>query len=286
MAERQGRAPSLHLARAAAGVRQGRAERVLRLVASRGRRVAQDGHQGIGGSGVVGEAGLSDDRPGVRGLRGPALQRSPPGRQERVAGRQHARGRSAGRVADLHAEDCTRRLHHRPPPRTPAQVGQQGGLHGGLVGCRRALSECGQAHEDARRAEAALAGARRLERRRPPFPQAPGEPLHRGDRAVCGPARRGDAGGPCGAVDPDRAAPALALRTAAVLRAVAAQLLAQHLEEGGVVVDVRALDPVEPERARWRRRSGSHLSGRAGRDRRPGCGPPGRASGPGRVGLS
>ena len=66
-----------------------------------------------------------------------------------------------------------------------------------------------------------------------------GEPLDGGDGAAGHPPQRGDAGHAGRAVDPDRAAPALALGAAPVLDRAAPQLLAQRVEEGGplIVVD-------------------------------------------------
>ena len=97
--------------------------------------------------------------------------------------------------------------------------------------------ERGQAHDDARRAEPALAGPGRREGVGPAVRSAVGKPFEGGDATAGDPADGRDAGDPRRAVDPDGAAAALALRAAAVLDRTAAELLAQRVEEGDPVRD-------------------------------------------------
>ena len=123
------------------------------------RGVGAELDQGAGRGGVVGEAGVAEDDVGTRGLEGGALRLGPPRRQERVAGagNRPAAGPGGG-VAGT--EGVARRLDDRLPARAAAQVGAQRRLD---VVPRRlartaALAEGGEAHHDAGRAEAALAG--------------------------------------------------------------------------------------------------------------------------------
>ncbi len=72
-----------------------------------------------------------------------------------------------------------------------------------------------------------------------------GKPFEGGHLAAADPSKRGHAGHPGDAVDPDRAAAALALGAAAVLHRAEPEPLAQQVEQGRAVVgrlDVRAVD--------------------------------------------
>ena len=120
----------------------------------------------------------------------------------------------------------------------PAQVREQPPL--------RSASAGGQPHDDARRAEPALAAAGGAQRRRPAV--GPGHRRGRGDRPPGDSADRGDARDTRLAVDEDRAAAALALGAAAVLRRAHAEALAQDVEERAAVVEHLDAPAVEGER--------------------------------------
>src|SRR5439155_24826298 len=85
-------------------------------------------------------------------------------------------------------------------------------------------------------AEPALARPRRAEGVGPHLPEAGLEAVQRRHRAPPDPPGRSDTGDARGPVDQHRAAPALALRAAAVLGRAEAEAVAQHLEERGAVV--------------------------------------------------
>jgi len=120
-------------------------------------------------------------------------------------------------------------------------------LGGGLLGAKTFESA-----DDARRAEAALAGPGRAEGVGPATAAVVGEPPERRHPATGDAPCRRHARHPRGAVDQHRAAPALALRAAAVLRRAIAQVLAQDVEQGPPVVDDVDLAAVELELDRHR----------------------------------
>src|SRR5581483_1865746 len=128
-------------------------------------------------------------------------------------------------------------VEDRAPPRAPAEVGEQRALDtghvvdGGAGGPQRV-----EAHHDAGGAEAALAGARRAERVGPPARARP-EPVDGRDGAPSDAASRGDARDARFTVDEHRAATALPLRAAPVLRSAHAETVAQHLQQRRAVVD-------------------------------------------------
>ncbi|MEZ5145380.1 MAG: hypothetical protein R2726_23145 [Acidimicrobiales bacterium] len=100
---------------------------------------------------------------------------------------------------------------------------------------------------DAGRAEAALAGPRRHERVGPPVAHDRFQAVGRGDDPTGHPPHRRHTGDARGSVDEHRAAAALALRAAAVLRRPATQPVAQHLEQGRAIVDDGDLVAVNDE---------------------------------------
>ena len=92
----------------------------------------------------------------------------------------------------------------------------------------------------------------------PPLRLVVWKPVDGGDRASAHPASGGDAGDARLTVDEHRAAAALPLRAAPVLRAPSAQLVAQGSEQRTAVVahlDRRPVDD-EGDRPRWRDRAG------------------------------
>ena len=111
------------------------------------------------------------------------------------------------------------------PAGAAAEVGEQGLADRGFGG----FGEGGDAHDDPRSAEAALAAAVGAERFRPAVGAV--ETLERRDGPTGDPADRRDARDARLTVDPHRAAPALALRAAAVLRRPDAEMLAQGVEQ-------------------------------------------------------
>ncbi len=121
-------------------------------------------------------------------------------------------------------------VHDRLQPCAAAEVRSECGAHLGLGG-NPSTGQADQAGHDPWRAEAALAGARGLERRDEPIEQRFVETVERRDLPARHASGRGDAGYAGHAVDEDRAAPALALGAAAVLDRTVAQLIAQRVEE-------------------------------------------------------
>ena len=111
-----------------------------------------------------------------------------------------------------------------------------------------ASGEGGQPEDDPGGAETTLAGAGGDERVRPTAADVRVEPVDGRHLPAGDSPERRHAGHPRRTVDPDGAATALALRTTAVLGRPAAEMLAQGVEQGRVVV--RRLDgsPVEAER--------------------------------------
>ena len=234
--------------------------------------------------GVVGEAGVAEDHAGPRGLEGRPLDLGPPGHEERVARPEglHGGHRVARRWRVARAESVTGRLDDRLPAGAAAQVGAQRRLDvpPRRRACTAGLVERGEAHHDARRAKAALARAVGDEGGGPAVALLGREPLE-GGHASAGDAADGrDARHPGQAVDPHRAAPALALWAAAVLDRAAAELLAQRVEKR---------DPVGDDDRVAVQREGDGCAARVGRHRAGrvvGCGAGaaqgvGRASGPG-----
>ena len=207
--------------------------------------------------------GPSSERPAPRP--GPAT-RPAPGRAARRRGRRRA----------VDAERVARGLDDGLPARAPAQVGPQGRLD---VAARRRPRrarrlERGQAHHDARRAEAALAGPVCDEGGGPAVAQLGRRSLEGGDLTSRDAADRRDAGDAGRAVDPHRAAPALALRAAAVLDGAAAELLAQRVEEADPVLDrdgVAVEDEGDAGHGRARRGAAGMLGSGAGSAQGAGC---------------
>src|SRR4051794_5176758 len=111
-------------------------------------------------------------------------------------------------------------------------MGQQRAIH-----ITRALGpQGGQAQDDARGAEAALAGTGGAEGIGPRLSLGVRQAVDGGDRPAGHPPGRRDAGDPRRAVDQHRAAPALALGTAPILRRARAEAVAKYLEKRGVLV--------------------------------------------------
>ena len=206
---------------------------------------------------VVGEPSAAQDDVGPRALHGPPLDLRSPCRAQRVARFQVRR---AGRVAE--SQRGGRGLHDGLPSGATAQVGAERPLD--VPACRErpgiASAEGGEPHDDARRAEAALARPGCHEGRRPAVADRRRCTLERDDGAAGDATDRCDAGNAREPVDPDGAASALSLRTAAVLDGRAAELLAQRIEEGDPVDD-GYLGPVQAEaNVRGRGRFGRRVS--------------------------
>ena len=197
--------------------------------------------QRVGRGGVVGEAGVAEDHLGPRGLEGRALRLGPPGRQQRSRGAEGPPGRHLAapgwRVAG--AERVAGRVDDGLPAGAAAQVGAQGRFDVAPRRRRRrpALAERGEAHHDAGRAEAALAGAAGDEGGGPAVALLGRQPLEGGHAPAGDAADRRDARHAWQPVDPHRATPALSLGAAAVLDGTAAELLAQRVEERDPVGD-------------------------------------------------
>ena len=178
-------------------------------------------------------------------------------RHDASTGSRLARSEASGRALGPScrraccAERGQRRLDDRLPPGAAAQVRPERGLD--LVATGRASTlprlaslEGDEAHEDPRRAEPALAGPGTNEGVGPAVTLLGGKPFEGGDPAPGDAAHRGDARDPGRPVDPDGAAAALALWAAPVLDRMAAELVAQRVEEGDAVPDVDRI-PVQDE---------------------------------------
>ena len=162
--------------------------------------------------------------PPPRTTSGPETWTSGPSiwaRQAARTGSRVALASAGGRPAP-EAERVLGRLDDRLPPGAAAQVGAQPGLD---VAARTRCDapgpalERGQTHDDARRAEATLAGAAGRRTRRPSAARtSSGTPSIVVTWRPAIAAHRRDAGDARCAVDPHGAAPALSLRAAAVLR--------------------------------------------------------------------
>ena len=135
-----GGAAALHLARRLAGLGQGLADRLAPLSVGHG-------HQRVGRGRVVGEAA------GPRATSGPTRCGPPPSMLGPTGGGVEVTGR------DGRAEPDPAASWIGAPPGAAAEVGSQGLVHRGLVGQVGALAPGPlEAHDDPRRAEAALAG--------------------------------------------------------------------------------------------------------------------------------
>ena len=132
-------------------------------------------------------------------------------------GRWPPRGRA--RSARLSPVGDVPGVEDRAPAGAPAEVGEEGLLHRGVVVRGGPLRpQPLEPADDPRRAEAALARARGAEGVGPPRPVLGGQPVDGRDRPPRDPARGGHAGDPRLAVHQHGAATALALRAAPVLR--------------------------------------------------------------------
>ena len=218
MAQRHPAAAPLHLGKPAA--------RGGEVVGHRHRFAVTDGDQGPGGCGVTREPAAAEDHRGSRGLERRSLHLGPPTGQQRVT------VRCASPVIPANRAECVQcRVDDALPTGATAQMGQQRRPDGALVGLVRPSRQRGQPHEDPGGAEPALAGPGLDERIRPAIAQRRIEALNGGHLPPGDPSRRGDTGHPGGAVDPDRAAPALSLGTAAVLHRPAREAVSQHVEQ-------------------------------------------------------
>ena len=194
-------------------------------------------------------------RPRPSTTAGPTRWGTPPSRAARcggpveIGGVSGPAGSASGRV----------RGPGGPPPRWSAtRCSGTGGPAGPGRFCAVGTADPGRAqggqpHHDPRGAEAALAATGGHQGLGPPLPGRLGQAVEGGHLAAGQPADRGDAGHPGGAVDPDRAAPALALGAAAVLGRADAELLAQDVEQ-------RRRRRRPPRRRRRRRGAGSAAS--------------------------
>src|SRR5205823_5317369 len=113
--------------------------------------------------------------------------------------------------------------------------------------CAPTISERGQAHDDARRAEAALAAAGGTEGVAPRPELVGGKAGSGGDGPAGNPAQRRHTRHARLAVDEHRAAPALALGAASVLGREVPEAVAERLEQRDVLVLDLHLDPVDRE---------------------------------------
>ena len=217
-------------------------------------RLAQDeataavghGHQGVDGGGVLGESSPATRHLGSDRLWDTTLEQRPARRGSVVAWRHRtgALGRGLRRVGPVHPAGG---VDDRAPSRATTQVGEQGSLHGGVVGNAAARLEAGQSHDDPRRAEAALAGALRREGVGPRVAHGGVEALEGRHLPTGHASGRGDTGHPRRSVDPDRATPALALGAAPVFGRAATQTLSQDLEKRCAVVGDLDVDPVDTQ---------------------------------------
>ena len=253
MVQPQAAPPPLHLA----GQGPGRSNRfgqgiVTGTVGHRG--------QGAGRTGIVGESGPAEDRgryrppgaPRPRGRRGRRRDAGHAGRGLPHPGRPSGE-RPGQRLLRWSATRCTGTGGPAGPGRlAPPRVDAAGptgpaeprGPAGPIPG-RRSWARAASLIDDARGAEAALAGAGGHKGRHPPFPLGLRQTVERGDLAALEPPDRRHTRHPGGTVHPDRAAPALALGAAAVLDRADVQLVAEDLEQRRSVVghlDVGAVD--------------------------------------------
>ena len=212
-----GGASTLDLARGLAGLGQGGPHGVAPSH-------VRYGHQRIAGRSVVGEAAGPGRHVGPDPLWPAALQLGPTGGGGEVSGRNGG-AQPDGRLVD------------GAPARAPAEVGGQGPVHRGLVGEVHALAPGAfQPHDDAGRAEAALAGPGGAEGVGPGVTVGPVESLQGRHRTAHHPPGGRHAGHAGATVDQHRAAAALALGAAAVLGRPQAQAVPQDLQQGGPVV--------------------------------------------------
>jgi hypothetical protein len=134
------------------------------------------------------------------------------------------------------------------PARAATEMGAQSRFDfsadlGGRIGptppavAGRICVEHGETHQDAGRTETTLAGAVGHERVGPSGALLLGQPFERRDRPPGDASNGRDARDPRLTVDPDRAAPALALGAAPVLQGATPQFVAQRVEHRHPVVD-------------------------------------------------
>ena len=130
--------------------------------------------------------------------------------------------------------------------RAAAQVAGQGVADVGVVGPWLAAQQRLSLHDDAGRAEAALAGAGRDEGAGPLAPASRGQSLKRQHVAVLEPRRGLRARHDGAAVDDDRARATRPFRRAAVLHRAQPKLVAQHIEQAlavaGLNLDALSVD--------------------------------------------
>ena len=181
--------------------------------------------QRVGRREVVGEPAAPSATVGRHRCGARALDRRP--------GATPRRGRAAG----AGVAERVPGLDDGLPAGAAAEVGLEGPLHRRVVGDVGGLGpQGGEPDDDPRRAEAALAAAGGAQGLGPRRPDLGVEPVDGGDGPAGHPPDRGHARHPRRAVDQHRAAPALALRAAAVLGAADAQLVAQGPQQGAAVV--------------------------------------------------
>ena len=202
-------------------------------------RVGTQLDQRAGRRGVVGEASAAEHDVGPRDLERRALDLGPPGQASsgsRGAGAGVSRApsptpeRVARRLDDRTASRCSGTGGPAAPPRRRVGSACRPAPAPSSAASRITMPGVQKPHWLAPCATKAAAQRSRC---------SVGSPSTRGHPAAGDAAHRGHAGDAGRAVDPDRAAPALALGTAAVLDRTAAQLLAQRVEEGGPVVPPR-----------------------------------------------
>ena len=243
--------------------------RAARRPAASGRIGAQLDER-VGWCRVVGEAAPTEDDVGARALKGRPFDLGAPRGQHRIPGMAGGGARGA-----VDAQRAARGVDDGLPARAPAQVGAQGRLDVAPRRWppRRGAFERGQPEDDARRAEAALAGPVFDECGCPAVAQLRRSSLEGGDLASGDAADGRDAGDAGRPVDPHGAASALALWAAAVLHRAAAELLAQRVQEADPILHRDGVS-IEDERdgpGRGRVKGRRLLRGAAGSAQGAGC---------------
>jgi hypothetical protein len=177
--------------------------------------------QSVGRGQVIGEAAPTENHLAADRLGRSSLKGGPPFGGGQVAA---GPGRRQGS-----------RLENGAPARTAAQMSEQAPL--GRPRRQRATGSEGlQPHDDAGRAEAALAGPRFDKGVRPSLPLLGWKTVKGRHRSASDPSGRRDARDPGLTVDQQRAAPALALGAAAVLDRAKAEAITQYLKQRRPVV--------------------------------------------------
>ena len=166
--------------------------------------------------------------PPPRAIAGPTCCAVPPSRNARRSAGSHRRSARVRRRSQQGS------LGDRLPPGAPAQMGEQGLADRRLVERSRPLQR-GKAHDDARRAEAALGPARGAQGVGPSPGDLGRQSFERRDGAARHPSHWCHAGDASLAVDQDRAAPALPLRAAAILGRADSEAITEHFQQRAAI---------------------------------------------------